>query len=107
MAYVSHSPYRACVRNSGPAHLDFGLMGRAALAALAAGAVIVALSGASAGGGREAQAFGKSDRIAAASVVESAPSAGYVVDQAAMTTTIQKGAATPLSDSSPYVSATK
>jgi hypothetical protein len=109
MAYVSHSSYRAYDRSQDWSRFDASLLGRAAIVALAAGAAIVALSGATMeGGAREQRVLGKGDKIVAAvSVVIPAVSKTYITDGAARTTTVEKGAVAQLSPDSPYAAATK
>ncbi|MFC7051731.1 hypothetical protein ACFQI3_03420 [Hansschlegelia quercus] len=109
MAYVSHSSYHAYGRSRDWSRFDASLLGRAAIVALAAGAAVVALSGAAMeeGGAKEQRVLGKGDRIVAASVMIPAASKTYVVDGPSRTTTVEKGSVAGLSQDSPYAAAFK
>ncbi len=123
MAYASHSQYRAypfsAVR-AGASRLDAALLIRIAFVAVAAAAVIVALSGVSIEGGVPALARG--DRLPARSIEvanvdvvsrdagvarDAAGRVVYLNDPAARTTTVSKGATVPLAPNSPLNDATK
>ena len=102
MAYVVHSPVRefrgfrgavASVQN-GPIFL------KSALVALAAAAAILALSEVG-GTASVSMASAKSDRLAAPAAA-TVSGDGFQVDAQARTTTVERGAATPLSPDSPF-----
>lgn len=103
MAYISHSPIR-----------DFHIPGvsgavllRSALVAVAAAGVMLALSETRLSApAPAAPVAAKADRLAtAAPVAAKTGGAGYVVDTANATTTVEKGAAVPLSPQSPLLDA--
>lgn len=102
MAYVGHSPVREFRDfRGGSFAASYGTtFVKSALIAMAAAAAILALSeiGGSAG---ESVAAAKGDRIAAP-VAASATPGGFTVDAQAHTTTVERGAATPLSPDSPF-----
>jgi|GEM_PF-6222078 len=130
MAYVSQGQYRAYHvdrRSEVNASAAGGLFARSALVAIAAGAAVVALSGA--GLGRHelsGDVAHKGDRLAgapiqmAAATPEGARLSGgaeirrdggghvvYMNDPAAQTTTVSRGATVPLTRHSPFDDATK
>lgn len=108
MAYVGHSPVRefrdlrsAIVSVASPA-----LVVKSALVAVAAAVAILALSdgGAVSTAAPQAVAAKKADRLAAPQVAASQVAGGlggYTHDAAARTTTVERGAVTPLSPDSP------
>lgn len=103
MAYVGHSPVRE-FRTSRAFSASAGLtsaFAKSALVAMAAAAAILALSevGGTAAGG---MAMAKGDRIAAPHALVAEAGGGFSVDAAARTTTVERGAATPLSPESPF-----
>lgn len=104
MAYISHSPIRD-IRIPG---VSAALVARSALvAALAAGVVLALSAGTQAPAPAAATvAATKSDRLVAPVAATSA-SSGYEIDQANRTTTVERGAATPLSADSPFNPAAK
>ncbi|HVI27734.1 hypothetical protein [Hansschlegelia sp.] len=130
MAYVSQGQYRAYRvdrRNEVDASAAGGLLARSALVAIAAGAAVVALSGAGLSSHDfSSEAARKGDRLAGAPIQMAAaiPDAGrlsggaeirrdgagrvvYVNDPAAQTTTVSRGATVPLTHYSPLGDATK
>lgn len=101
MAYVSYSPVRDFhgVRSVVAAPIVF----RSALVAIAAAGAILALSEANVTNAAATATAAKGDRVAAVSSSElGAASVGYYVDDAARTTTVERGAATPLAADSPF-----
>lgn len=102
MAYISHSPIRD-LRIPG---VSASILVRSALvAALAAGAVLALSSGAASPPAALAP-LAKADRLAAP-VAAASVGAGVSVDVANRTTTIERGAAMPLSADSPFNPAAK
>lgn len=105
MAYVGHSPFRDFhdLRGALPYWGSFSLVVRSALVALAVGAAIVALCGSetSTQAAPDGVALMKADRLAPPRPAANVGTAGYVVDAANRTTTVERGAATPLSPESP------
>lgn len=103
MAYVGHSP----LREFNPRRVFADHAGqtsafvKSALVALAAAAAILALSDAG-GIATESSAMAKGDRIASPRAIVADAGAGFTVDAAARTTTVERGAAAPLSPDSPF-----
>lgn len=102
MAYVGHSPVREFRGFGGAAvaSLNSAVFVKSALLAIGAAAAILALSevGGSAG---ETVAAAKADRLAAP-IAASSVAGGFSVDAQARTTTVERGAVTPLSPDSPF-----
>lgn len=113
MAYVNFSQHRAYSFGVRPhvSAVDIGLLIRAALAAIAAGVAIVALSGLSVDAGTAASAKGdrlaSTARVAETRMIPVSATDGYVNDVGARTTTVVKGVTAPLTPSSPFTDATK
>lgn len=102
MAYVSHSP----IRDFRISAVSPSLMIRSAAVAAAVAVAVLALSEANVATAPSQVAAAKSDRLAAPIAV-SAAGAGYSVDAANQVTTVERGAATPLSPDSPFAPAAK
>lgn len=103
MAYVGHSPVREFrdFRSASVTAAYATTFMKSAMLAIAAAATILALSevGGSAG---ESVAAAKGDRVAAPVASATAP-ASFVVDAQSRTTTVERGAAMPLSPDSPFL----
>lgn len=119
MAYISHSQYRAySMTGRADVAAMAAILGRSALVAIAAGAVVVALSGAStvaehgvamktdrlAGpiSGAQTVAFASEQTADGAEIRRDTQGrVVYVNDPASQTTTVARGASVPLTSSSP------
>lgn len=103
MAYVGHSPVREFRNFHGVATLGGhrSAFAKSAVIAIAAAAAIMALSDIG-GGATETFAMAKADRVAPPSAVAAVIGDGFSVDAVSRTTTVERGATTPLSTDSPF-----